>query len=373
MTNGDGISTVDSRDGVIGQLNALREFLIQENRGLLVQNPELAGVINARIRGIMNALTAAERTRAAPADSGLSALIGLGAEGAKDIGDVRTPPALPGYEEQVAAERLLAIADLYYLYQHERLGVFRAVLKLQELFNAGQVRLSAGDGAIRLYQFDRQRVLRYTRKDRFQAYRRVFGYTNVEAPSGARPNTAFHGLFTNFNTYVNQFFRDRRIAELLQPSAGPSSRFGSIAAVRRAGLDLRNNLKSASYGHVNVLRVEVMQLLEQAFQILAADDVRRLFGADTGWDALEEVLRRYLSEAPVVSQRSRLAGAGRDILAWLAQPNILAEDRVNFEALLEAIGEACEEWLTSAESLGQLRSPTEAMPDNVVLMRQRMG
>ena len=32
--------------------------------------------------------------------------------------------------------------------------------------------------------------------------------------------------------------------------------FGSIAIVRRAGLDMRYNLKNFSYGHLNVLRLE---------------------------------------------------------------------------------------------------------------------
>ena len=62
------------------------------------------------------------------------------------------------------------MADLYYLYQHERIGVFKVVLKLKELFNAGAVRLSAGEGAFKLYQFDRREVLRYTRLERLGAY-----------------------------------------------------------------------------------------------------------------------------------------------------------------------------------------------------------
>jgi hypothetical protein len=35
-----------------------------------------------------------------------------------------------------------------------------------------------------------------------------------------------------------------------------------------AGLDLRNNLKWLSFGHLNVLPVEVIRLLEEAFKIL---------------------------------------------------------------------------------------------------------
>ena len=49
------------------------------------------------------------------------------------------------------------------------------VQKLQELFRAGTVRLSGGPGAFALYQFDRREVLRYTARDRINAYRRVLG------------------------------------------------------------------------------------------------------------------------------------------------------------------------------------------------------
>ena len=65
---------------------------------------------------------------------------------------------------QVTSERLVAVADLYYIFQHEKIGVFRVVRKLKELFHAGAVRLSSGQGAFLLYQFDRRDVLRYTRQ-----------------------------------------------------------------------------------------------------------------------------------------------------------------------------------------------------------------
>ena len=128
--------------------------------------------------------------------------------------------------------------------------------------------------------------------------------------------------------------------------------FGSIAIVRRAGLDLRNNLKFTSFGHLNVLRVEVMQLLDEAFQILDADDIKRLFGADNAWDVVEEVLVRYFNERLVTSPRQRMGVAGREVLRWLAQPHILQTQRGQFEALLLEIAEYAEEWLTSAQAMG---------------------
>jgi hypothetical protein len=154
--------------------------------------------------------------------------------------------------------------------------------------------------------------------------------------------------------FVNQvalYWRDKRISEVVRERAYDPS-FGSIAIVRRAGLDLRNNLKFTSYGHLNVLRVEVMQLLEEAFRVLGADDVKNLFGVDTTWDVVEEILVRYFNERLVTSPRQRMAVAGREILRWLAQPHIMKMQRGPFEALLLEIAEFAEEWLTSAQSLG---------------------
>src|SRR5262249_25955413 len=159
--------------------------------------------------------------------------------------------------------------------------------KLKELFQAGAVRLSSGRGAFLLYQFDRRDVLRYTKRDRLAAYRRAFGYGNVSVPPGTTPNVEYHKLFSHFNNQVALFWRDKRISDVVRERAYDPS-FGSIAIVRRAGLDLRNNLKFTSFGHLNVMRVEVMQLLEEAFKILSAEDVRNLFGVEDAWEVVEE-------------------------------------------------------------------------------------
>jgi hypothetical protein len=220
-----------------------------------------------------------------------------------------------------------------------------------ELFHAGAVRLSSGQGAFLLYQFDRRDVLRYTVNDRLMAYRRAFGYGNAPVPQGTTPNVDFHNQFGHFINQIALFWRDKRISDVVRERAYDPS-FGSIAIVRRAGLDLRNNLKFTSFGHLNVLRVEVMQLLEESFKILGAEDVRNLFGTDNAWDTIEEILVRYYNERLVTSPRQRMGVAGREILRWLAQPHIMKMQRGQFEALLLEIAEFSEEWLTSAQSIG---------------------
>ena len=336
---------------LLDRIGALREKVTDLHAADLITNPPLADALMGQIDALLQAAEDADSKTPPPPDEGLAQLAGVGPEAAKQLGQTRIPQGVEPYDEQVASERIVAVGDLYYLYQHEKIGVFRVIRKLKELFHAGAIRLSSGQGAFKLYQFDRRDVLRYTMRDRLMAYRRAFGYGNAPAPQGTTPNVDFHNMFGHFINQVALFWRDKRISDVVRERAYDPS-FGSIAIVRRAGLDLRNNLKFTSFGHLNVMRVEVMQLLEEAFRILGADDVKNLFGVDTAWDVVEEVLVRYFNERLVTSPRQRMAVAGREVLRWLAQPHIMKMQRGPFEGLLLEIAEYSEEWLTSAQSLG---------------------
>src|SRR5712692_6126307 len=345
------MATEKEYQGLYDRIAALREQVTSKLSADLISNPQLADALTKQIDDMLASVVDADAKTTPPPDKGLAQLAGIGPEAAKEFGTTRVPPGVTAYDDTITSERIIAVGDMYYLWQHEKIGVFRVVRKLQELFRAGTVRLSGGQGAFALYQFDRRQVLRYTHQDRVAAYRRLFGYGGGPAPLGARPNTDFHGLFTHFVQQVTLFWRDKRISDVIRERAYDPS-FGSIAIVRRAGLDLRNNLKWLSFGDINVLRVEVMQLLEEAFKILNAEDVKRLFGADNAWDVVEEVLIRYFNERLVTSPRQRMGVTGREILRWLAQKHILQTTRAQFETLLLEIAEQSEEWLTSAQAMG---------------------
>jgi hypothetical protein len=345
------MSTEKDYQGLYDRIAALREQVASRLSSDLISNPQLADAITKQIDDMLASAVDSDSKVPPPPDKGLASLIGIGPEASKDFGTTRIPPGVEPYDETITSERIVAVGDMYYLWQHEKIGVFRAVQKLQELFKAGAVRLSGGPGAFALYQFDRRDVLRYTKRDRLSAYKRIFGYGGEPVPTGSRANTEFHKLFSHFVHQVTLFWRDKRISDVIRERAYDPS-FGSIAIVRRAGLDLRNNLKWLSFGHLNVLRVEVMQLLEEAFKILDSDDVKRLFGADNAWDVVEEILIRYYNERLQTSQRQRMGVTGREVMRWLAQPHILQTTRAQFETLLLEIAEQSEEWLTSAQAMG---------------------
>jgi hypothetical protein len=356
------MATQRDHQGLYDRIAALRETVAGRLSSDLISNPQLADALVKQIDDLLAKAVEADNQAPPPPDKGLAQLIGIGPEAAQELGTTRIPQGVQAYDETVTSERIIAVGDLYYIYQHEKIGVFRAVRKLQELFRAGTVRLSAGPGAYALYQFDRREVLRYTHRDRLSAYRRILGYGGAPVPSGSRANTDFHNLFGHFVNQVTLFWRDKRISDVIRERAYDPS-FGSIAIVRRAGLDLRNNLKYTSFGHLNVMRVEVMQLLEEAFRILGAEDIKRLFGADNAWDVVEEVLIRYFNERLVTSPRQRMGVAGREVLRWLAAPHVLQTTRAQFEAMLLEIAEYAEEWLTSAQAMGS----AVRKPDNRVL------
>jgi hypothetical protein len=107
-----------------------------------------------------------------------------------------------------------------------------------------------------------------------------------------------------------------------------------------------------------------MQLLEECFRILDADDVKDLFGAANAWDVVDEVLIRYFDERLQSSPRQRMGVTGREVLRWLAGDHILKTTRGEFEALLMEIAEPAEEWLTSAQamSLAQRTGSDRVLP-----------
>jgi hypothetical protein len=369
------MATERDYQSLLDRVAALREKLAAQLGADLIQNPQLADALVKQIDELFMGVVDADTSATPPPDKGLAELIGVGPQAAGEFGKTRIPQGVEPYDETVTSERIIAVGDLYYIYQHEKIGVFRVVQKLQELFRAGTVRLSAGTGAFALYQFDRREVLRYTRRDRLAAYRRILGYGSAPVPAGSRANTDFHNLFSHFINQVALFWRDKRISDVIRERAYDPS-FGSIAVVRRAGLDLRNNLKWTSFGHLNVMRVEVMQLLDEAFRILNADDIKRLFGADNAWDVVEEVLIRYFNERLVTSPRQRMGVAGREVLRWLAQPHVMQTARAQFEALLLQIAEYAEEWLTSAQAMGlaERRTTGRVMPwDRSAPAPQRNG
>ena len=167
--------TKKDRDQVFDQFAALLQNTVAQLSPDLIQDPNLGVLLTSMLGEQLENLIEARAREQGPPDLGLAQLAGIGPEAAVEFSGTRAPDGVQPFDEAITSERLLALGDLYYISQHEKIGAFTAVLKLQELFTAGSVRLSSGDGAFRLYQYDRRKVLRFTQRDRYQGYLRAFG------------------------------------------------------------------------------------------------------------------------------------------------------------------------------------------------------
>src|SRR3712207_4220963 len=101
------------------QLAALRARLAEVAGSDLISDPALGEALAGEVAKLLGILDRAAGEDVRPPDGGLAQLAGIGDESAQKLGDTRLVPGVENYDENVRSERILALADLYYIYQHE--------------------------------------------------------------------------------------------------------------------------------------------------------------------------------------------------------------------------------------------------------------
>src|SRR5215510_3075156 len=276
-------------------------------------------------------------------------LIGFGGKGPVDFENLAYPYIQPDFDDSVVPSQLHAAAELYYIYQHERMKIFKVVEVLRRLFQQGRMRIQRGPGARGLYLLEKWEPLRYSLRDRMIAYRRAFNYGTVQAPAGAIVNVNFHRQLVGFMVAVSQYFRDLMIGEVIRGGSLIDQRpFGSIGTVQRIGLDLRYALDRSTYGNIFALTIEVGHYLKTVLQLLDTPDIKKAFDANTKWDVIEVVSNRYLGGIAEPSQRAKMAESGRRILQFVADNDFrTAIDPILFQSEIRPMGPHAEAWVAA--------------------------
>jgi len=280
---------------------------------------------------------------------GFMDLIGLGDKGPVEFDQISYPYVQPDFDDSVVPSQLHAAAELYYIYQHERMKIFEVVDVLLRLFRLGKMRIQRGPGARGLYLLEKWRPLRYSRADRMIAYRRAFNYGNAQAPAGAVVNRNFHRQMVGFMVAVGQYFRDLLIGEVIRGGQLIDQRpFGSVGTIQRIGLDLRYALDRSTYGNVYSLAMEVGHHLIQVLKLLDSPDIKKAFDANTKWDVVEIVSNRYLGGVAEPSQRAKMAESGRRILQFISDNDFkTAVDPILFQSVVRPMGAHAEAWVAA--------------------------
>ncbi|MBL0010185.1 MAG: hypothetical protein IPP22_02540 [Nitrosomonas sp.] len=280
---------------------------------------------------------------------GFMDLIGLGEKGPVDFDQISYPYVQPDFDDSVVPSQLHAAAELYYIYQHERMKIFEVVEVLLRLFRLGKMRIQRGPGARGLYLLEKWKPLRYTRADRMVAYRRAFNYGTAQAPAGAVVNRNFHRQLVGFMVALGQYFRDLLIGEVIRGGQLIDQRpFGSVGTIQRIGLDLRYALDRSTYGNVYSLAMEVGHHLIQVLKLLDAPDIKKAFDANTKWDVVEIVSNRYLGGVAEPSQRAKMAESGRRVLQFISDNDFkTAVDPILFQSVVRPMGAHAEAWIAA--------------------------
>jgi len=261
-------------------------------------------------------------------------LIGFGDKGAPDFEEISYPFIQPDFDDSVVPSQLHAAAELYYIYQHERMKVFQVVDVLLRLFRLGKMRIQRGPGARGLYLLEKWTPLRYALSDRMVAYRRAFNYGTAQAPAGAVVNRQFH------RQMVGEVIRGGQLID--------QRPFGSVGTIQRIGLDLRYALDRSTYGNIFSLAMETGHHLKTVLQLLDAPDIKKAFDANTKWDVVEIVSNRYLGGVAEPSQRAKMAESGRRMLQFIADNDFkTATDPILFQSVVRPMGAHAEAWIAA--------------------------
>jgi hypothetical protein len=276
-------------------------------------------------------------------------LVGFGGKGPVEFENLPYPHIQPDFDDSIVPSQLHAAAELYYIYQHERMKVFQVLDVLLRLFHEGRMRIQRGPGARALYLVEKWKPIRYTIRDRMMAYRRAFNYGSARASTGAIFNRNFHRQLVGFMVAVAQYFRDLLIGEVIRGGPLIEQRpFGSVGTVQRLGLDLRYALDRSTYGNIFALTMETGHYLNAILKLLDTPDIKKAFDANTKWDVIEIVSNRYLGGIAEPSQRAKMAESGRRILQFIADNDFkTAIDPILFQSELRPIGPHAEAWLAA--------------------------
>ncbi|QSQ12809.1 hypothetical protein [Myxococcus landrumensis] len=331
----------------IGTSESLQRLFAQWKREVLAQaQPEHRAELQRQLQQREEELLA--KAANGTAGAAFSDLMGLGKDGAPPFESISKPVLVQDFDESVIQTQLHAAAELYFIYQHERMKVFQVAGVLLRLFHDGRIRIQRGPGARALYLMEKHQPLRYKPRDRQLAYRRAFNYGSLTAPRGAVVFRNFHREFIAFISAIAQYFRDLLIGEVIRGSQSLNERpFASQATIQRLGADMRWQLDRATYGNIVALTVEAAEYLKTILDALECADIKKAFDANTKWDVIEVVSQRHLGGTGEISQRSKMADAGRLLLNFAADNPFKTRDFRDFQTEVSPLGPVAEEWIAA--------------------------
>jgi len=216
---------------------------------------------------------------------------------------------LDASDEDIVAENLHAVQQLYYAYQLERMRVFQVVERIAELSQQGMLPLSTGP-AIERWHRVALRSDRLSDSERATLYARALGVPGGATGGDVEPNRDFCSLWLRFVASVAMCARQRYVEGSLAPPT-PAN-----ADVREAARCLAVNSSLHGWG-MTLTAASLQDDIRALRTLLNEPEIKAAFGARDMWQVIDSVNTNELGGAVNVGRYRTRAQAGNTIMEWL--------------------------------------------------------
>jgi len=247
-------------------------------------------------------------------------------------------------DQGIIPTNILAAGALYYVYVlGENLGIYRLADALVLRWARGQLDITDGEAASKLYNYWGLRKDRSSPEERGLLYKRILNFGDTRVLRGMVENEAFSALWHKLMEEATEFIRRSEENSAQEEKV-------SRAKIFEATRNLQYNLTSHMTGMGHLQTQEMYAYLTDAMAILSHPDVVDFFGGGRSknmWKVIERLAVEDFGSAPNIAAIRTAAVEGNKVFQWVAKfdgaGRVIEED---FRAFLES----AEAWILAQAS-----------------------
>ncbi|MBC9794790.1 hypothetical protein [Sinomicrobium weinanense] len=214
----------------------------------------------------------------------------------------------------------------------DEMGIFRIADTVLKYVTMGKVDVESTTTATRLYNYMQLRDDRTSFEERTMWYKQVFNIGGGDTVSDMAVNENFLPLWETLMNEVIKYIGKYESAE--DPLRVSKS------GIRQVVTDLQHNLSRAAAGMVKIFIPEMYAHLEDAIQIINAEELRDQLGHGISrdlWNVVESVSMEEFNYFPNTSALRTIADTARNIILDIATYNQASFSEEQFQKLVRNV------------------------------------
>jgi hypothetical protein len=222
-----------------------------------------------------------------------------------------------GTDQEIQPDLVIAVGKIHSAYHID--VVIRTVARVSELWTNGQLPVALDDGGQLLDRWYWNSYQRFNDPARFMHFTRILGVRGGEVSREVQPNPNFDRGFTRALSSLAEYDRQQRIVDLFsgQPQSRSLSRTGEN--VRSAIRDLATNVTLYGWGSAPFVANRLMQMLNDALEILKNKQILRAYAVTNPWQIIERQVLADTGSSPNIVKYRTMAEQSKVIFDLIAK------------------------------------------------------